>query len=349
MPSVAVVTGEVFEKHRPPGGHPERPERVRVIREEAGRLAEEGLVELLEPVSVPLEEAERIHERLYVEEVVEAAEEGRWLDPDTYAGPGSLEAALHALGSVWRAASLAYEGRYRVVYAAVRPPGHHASRDRAAGFCLFNNVAYAAQRLIDERGVERVAILDVDAHWGDGTAEIFYRRRDVLYISFHQDPRTLYPGRGFPEELGAGEGRGYTVNIIMPPYANDAMYAEAWERVAKPILEQYRPQALLVSLGFDAHMDDPLTDLALSLKGYWWILREALRTATRLGVRGVAIALEGGYDLRVLREGVRVVAGLEADEPPVEEEPFEAPGDAWGRFKRFLERVVDALSPYWSL
>ena len=236
-----------------------------------------------------------------------------------------------------------------MVYAAVRPPGHHAGRDRAAGFCIFNNVAYAAQRLLDETSAERIAILDFDAHWGDGTAEIFYDRRDVLYISFHQDPRTLYPGRGFPEELGRGEGRGYTVNIIMPPYANDAMYAEAWERIARPILEQYNPHAVLVSLGFDAHMDDPLTDLALSLTGYWWLLHETLRTAEKLGVKGIAVALEGGYDLRVLREGVKVVVYAGSDEPPVKEEPFDSPGDARGRFKRFMERIIDALSPYWRL
>ncbi len=349
MPDAAVIVGEVFEKHRPPDSHPERPERVRVIREEASRLASLGEIDLLEPVSVTLDEAKRVHDPAYVEYIAGSEGEPRYLDPDTYIGPGSLEAALHALGSVYRAASLVYEGRYRIVYAAVRPPGHHAGRDRAAGFCIFNNVAYAAQRLLDESSAERIAILDFDAHWGDGTAEIFYDRRDVLYISFHQDPRTLYPGRGFPEELGRGEGRGYTVNIIMPPYANDAMYAEAWERVARPILEQYKPHAVIVSLGFDAHMDDPLTDLALSLTGYWWLLHETLVTANRLGVKGVAVALEGGYDLRVLREGVKAVVYAGRDEPPVKEEPFDSPGEARGRFKRFLERIVDALSPYWKL
>ncbi len=346
---VCIITGPVFEKHQPPGYHPERPERVRVIREEALRLAREKLVELLEPRSVPADEATRVHDERYVRMVLEEADHTHFLDPDTYIGPGSVEAALAALGSVYEAARLAHRGRCRVAYAAVRPPGHHAGRSRAAGFCIFNNIAYAAQRLIDEEGLERIAIVDIDAHWGDGTAEIFYERRDVLYISFHQDPRTLYPGRGFPEELGRGEGRGYTINIMMPPYATDELYMQAWEEVAKPVLEQYEPQLVLVSLGFDAHRDDPLTDLALSLEGYWRLLREVLLVAERLTGRGIGIALEGGYDLRVLREGVRVVAGLGLPEPPVREEPWKAPGEARGRMRAYLERIREALKPYWRL
>ncbi len=350
MPEVAVITGPVFEEHRPPDYHPERPERVRVIREEAEKLAAEHRVDILKPVLVELSEATRVHEPRYVEYVKIAVEEApRYLDPDTYVSPGTLEAALAALGSVYRAAELVYERKYRVVYAAVRPPGHHAGPDRAAGFCIFNNIAYAAQRLLDEHGVERIAILDVDAHWGDGTADIFYGRRDVLYISFHQDPRTLYPGRGFPEELGKGEGRGYTVNIIMPPLANDAMYAEAWEEIAEPILREYQPDMVLVSLGFDAHRDDPLTDLGLTLQGYWWVLRQALHVAEEVAGRGLALALEGGYDLRVLREGTRMVTGLTGDKPPVWEEPVEDLGEARGRFRRFLERVRRALEPYWPV
>ncbi|AEM37904.1 histone deacetylase superfamily [Pyrolobus fumarii 1A] len=350
QPQTAVITGEVFEKHRPPGySHPERPARVRVIREEAARLASDGIVALLEPRSVPLEEATRVHDQDYVGMVAEASEYPQYLDPDTYVGPGSLEAALHALGTAYEAARLAYEGRYRVVYAAVRPPGHHAGKRRAAGFCLFNNIAYAAQRMIEDHGLKRIAIIDVDAHWGDGTAEIFYDRRDVLYISFHQDPRTLYPGRGFPEELGRGEGLGYTVNIMMPPLATDQLYLKAWHEIAMPILERYKPQLILVSLGFDAHKDDPLTDLALTLEGYWALLREVLVLAERLTGRGLALMLEGGYDLRVLRDGVRVVASLTEEEPPVREESVEAPGETVGRFRRFVERVKKALEPYWEL
>ncbi len=344
-----IIVGRVFEKHRPPGYHPERPERVKVIMDEALRLAREKLVSLVEPRSVPATEASRVHDEEYVRMVLEEADHPHYIDPDTYIGPGSIEAALAALGSAYEAARLVYSGRCRVAYAAVRPPGHHAGRSRAAGFCIFNNIAYAAQRMIEEECLERVAIVDIDAHWGDGTAEIFYERHDVLYISFHQDPRTLYPGRGFPEELGRRDGRGYTINIIMPPYATDELYIEAWERIAKPILEQYEPQLVLVSLGFDAHRDDPLTDLALSLEGYWRLLREVLLAAEKLSKHGIGVVLEGGYDLRVLREGVDVIAGLGGSRPPVREEPWKAPGEARGRMRTYLERIVEALKPYWRL
>jgi acetoin utilization deacetylase AcuC-like enzyme len=205
---------------------------------------------------------------------------------------------------VVRAAGAVMDGQVRNAFCAVRPPGHHAEFDRSMGFCMFNNVAVAAEYLIAERGLKRVAIVDFDVHHGNGTQHIFEDRGDVYFISIHEDPRMLYPGTGFAGERGTGRGEGTTLNLPMPPHAGDAAYREAFDRRVIPELEHFAPQFVLVSAGFDALAGDPLAHIELSYAGIEWISRQLVNVAEHHCDGRLVSVLEGGYDLKLLSECV---------------------------------------------
>ncbi|MEE9212001.1 MAG: histone deacetylase, partial [Phycisphaeraceae bacterium] len=205
-------------------------------------------------------------------------------------------------------------GHVRNAFCAVRPPGHHAEHDRSMGFCIFNNVAIAAEHLIREHGLERVAIIDFDVHHGNGTQHIFEDRADVLYISIHEHPQHLYPGTGFASETGRGPGEGTTINLPVLPGAGDDVYRRLFRQRVIPALDDFSPQVLLISAGFDACKDDPLAHVELSAEGFGWMTQQ-LRDAAERHCGGRLISmLEGGYDLRSLAECVAVhVGGLLGD------------------------------------
>lgn len=251
----ALYIGEVFLKHTPPFRHPEHPGRIKAILDLLKRTELGSEVEVRSPVLVDEKELHLIHDPEYVAYVKQMVEVGGgMLDPDTYVSGDSWEAALAAAGTVSYAAMNAIEGKHYLAVTAVRPPGHHARRNKGKGFCIFNNVALAAEKA--RRLGLKVAIIDIDVHWGDGTAYIFYDTDEVLYISTHQDPRTLYPFEGFPYQKGRGKGEGYTVNIALPPGTNDDQILYAFDRIALPILEAYQPNLILVSAGWDTHWED---------------------------------------------------------------------------------------------
>ncbi len=227
---------------------------------------------------------------------------GGHLDPDTYTNSRSLDAARLAAGAVVRGVDVVMAREVDNAFALVRPPGHHATRDRAMGFCLLNNVAIAAQHALDAHHLERVLIVDYDVHHGNGTQDIFYRTPRVLYFSTHQYP--YYPGTGNWDEIGEGAGAGFTVNVPLPPGVGDVGYQRTFDNLLFPLAERYRPQLVLVSVGFDAHWRDPLAMENLSIAGYVSLARTLAEIAREMCDGRLVFVLEGGYDLDALSEGV---------------------------------------------
>jgi len=261
------------------------------------------------------------------------------LDPDTYATPESFRVALLAAGAAVAAAESAARGE--PAFALVRPPGHHATEHRAMGFCLFNNVAIAARHALSAKLARRVLVLDIDVHHGNGTQEIFYSSPEVLFISLHQHP--LYPGTGYVEEVGEGEGEGYTVNIPLPPGTADGSYLRAFESIALPIAEQFSPELILVSAGYDAAREDPLGGMLLTPAAYRSIAGSIAELCPR-----VALSLEGGYSLTALPRCVLAsIAGITGEQ--VESAQTEETALVKAEVERILESCRRVLREYWDL
>ena len=342
----ALYIGDVFLLHKTPPGHPESPERLTAILSLMKRTRLPDYVEVRSPVRANEEDLYLVHDKDYVEYVKRVIEAGGgYLDPDTYVSASSWEPALYAAGTVAYAALKALEDEHWLAFAAVRPPGHHARRAEGRGFCIFNNVALAAETL-RRRGL-RVAIVDIDVHWGDGTAYIFYDTDEVLYVSTHQDPRTLYPFEGFPYQKGRGKGEGYTVNIPLPPGTGDDGLLTALREIALPILEAYSPQVLLISAGWDTHWQDPLASLEVTVDGQWEAVSSLVSFAESMGIP-VVLALEGGYvNWVVARSTLNSLAAAREKLFSDEEEVRQSVPDEEVNY--YLEEVRVALRNYWPL
>jgi acetoin utilization deacetylase AcuC-like enzyme len=303
--AILYAAHERFLEHDTGPGHPERPSRMRAV--EAGVDAA-GLREALVPVAptpAPLEAVERVHPGLYVGALERfCLAGGGYLDADTHVGLQSFEAALLAAGAGLEVADRLTAGEGEAAFCALRPPGHHANATRAMGFCLFNNVAVTAAALA-ERG-ERVLIVDYDAHHGNGTQDIFFDDPRVMYVSFHEWP--LFPGTGAIHEIGAGAGRGSTINVPFPHGTTGEHYRRAVDEVLAPAAASFEPTWLLLSAGFDAHRLDPLAGLALTAGDF----ADLTRSICDLVPSGRRILfLEGGYDLDALALSVGAsLAGL---------------------------------------
>ena len=253
-----------------------------------------------------MELVRRVHADSYIERLRKACADGLpYIDvPDSGICPGSYEIAQFAAGVVINAVEGVTAGRLDHAFCALRPPGHHAEYDRSMGFCLFNNVAIAAQYLIDHHKLARVLILDWDVHHGNGTQHTFEEDPRVLYISLHGHPAVVYPGTGYSEERGKGPGIGFTVNLPMLPPSGDREYRRAFDDSVLPAVQKFDPQFVLVSAGFDAHRLDPLAPLELETETYGWMTDEVVAVAKRhCGGRLVSL-LEGGYDLNALADSV---------------------------------------------
>jgi acetoin utilization deacetylase AcuC-like enzyme len=296
-----LLTDAAMDAHHAPG-HPERPERRLAVAAGVRDAAGEALVE---PAcrEVTVEELGRVHETRYLELLDALDRQGTaWLDPDTYLVPGSMLAARLAAGATIQAALGVAAGEAAIAVAAVRPPGHHAAPGRGAGFCLYNNVALAAAALRAERLAHRIAIIDWDVHHGDGTQAIFDADPDLCYTSTHQAP--FYPGTGDASERGHGHAAGTKHNIPLRPGDGDERFVAAWTETLLPAVEAFSPQAILLSAGFDAHRSDPLAHLEVSEAGYGRVARALGELSARLDLPGIALTLEGGYDLPALRASV---------------------------------------------
>jgi len=312
-----MTTGYVFHpiylEHNTPA-HPERKERLQTIMrslESSGTLAR---LTSIEATPLDLELLSTVHDPNYIKMVEMVAESGGgMLDPDTYVNAHSYEAALMAAGGLINAVEGVLSGQVDNAFALVRPPGHHALRGRGMGFCLFNNVALAAQYTIEKHGLSRILIADFDVHHGNGTQDAFYERDDVLYFSTHQYPH--YPGTGHWKERGQGRGEGYTVNVPLPYGVGDEGYAQAFEEILLPLARRYNPELILVSAGYDAHWADPLAGMRLSTAGFHRLTTTLVSLAEELCQGRLVLTLEGGYDLSALSHSVLATfAALEREE-----------------------------------
>jgi acetoin utilization deacetylase AcuC-like enzyme len=292
-----LIASERFEEHVTPPGHPERMERARIFTAVAARWSKAGAVRL-EPRPASREELARVHDEAYLDEIAATAGRAVRLDADTYTSPESVEIAALAAGAAVQAAEHAM-AHGEAACALVRPPGHHAERNRAMGFCLYNNIAVAAAAA-RARGTDRVAIVDIDVHHGNGSQWMFYDDPAVLYVSSHQYP--FYPGTGAAHETGTGAGKGYTVNVPLEAGATDADYVLAYTAIVLPVLEQFQPALTLISAGFDAHERDPLASMRMSTEGFGAIVGGLASLARRHG--SLALVTEGGYDLTALEESL---------------------------------------------
>jgi len=308
---VLLLTDEAMAAHHPPG-HPERPERLAAVSAGVadGAAAAGATLELPPVVTADAELLERVHPRAYLDALDSVAVRGgEWLDADTYLGPGSMAAARLAAGASAQAALSVARGESSVAFAVVRPPGHHASAERAAGFCLLNNVAVAALSVRSAGLARRIAILDWDVHHGDGTQRLFDRDPDLCYASSHQVP--LYPGTGDEAEHGTGPGPGTKHNMPLAPGSGDEEFVSAWTARLLPAVEAFGPEAILVSAGYDAHRSDPLAALEVTEAGFRRVAHAIGGMARRFGLPGVALTLEGGYHLGALRDcATATVEGL---------------------------------------
>jgi acetoin utilization deacetylase AcuC-like enzyme len=276
-----------------------------------------------ESPEVELPRLEAVHPSAYVDAIERLCRSGGgWIDADTVVSEGSWEAALHGAGGAVEMVSLLCSGAVPVAFSIHRPPGHHAEAARAMGFCLFNNVAVAAQAARDAFGLSRVLVLDWDVHHGNGTNDIFHSTDGVLFCSIHQSP--LYPGTGAASDVGAGPGEGYTINMPVPAGSGDEVFSSLVAHVVVPVALQYAPQLVLVSAGFDAHRDDPLASCRVTEAGFAAMTRVIRRLALDLDVP-VGFVLEGGYDLRALGSSVVTVmeaCGMEGGVPDVPVAPL---------------------------
>ncbi|MFQ5991261.1 MAG: histone deacetylase [Nitrospiraceae bacterium] len=308
-------TGFVYHpdylNHDMGAGHPESPERLRAILAHLDSRGVLARVVRIEPIEARDEWVIQIHDPTYVARLkAKAPKSGRVsLDPDTSISPGSLPAAYLAAGGAVAAADAIMSGAVDNAFCAVRPPGHHAERDRSMGFCLFNNVAVAARYLQRVHRISRVLIVDWDVHHGNGTQHVFYDDPSVLFFSTHQYP--YYPGTGHAAEQGEGKGEGLTINVPMSPGQGDDEYRDIFERLLVPAADEFKPDFVLISAGFDAHLDDPLASMALTEGGYGTLTNIVANIAKRHSHGRVLSCLEGGYNLKALVASVEEhVTGL---------------------------------------
>lgn len=335
-----ILRSEKFMEHKPPGYHPENPRRLEVIY---GFLEKNWSKSF---VDIPLRSAKEdeillVHSREYYNEVKNIDETSGHFDADTYYSRNSYKTAMLAAGSVLNTVDAIFRGEVANAFTFIRPPGHHAERDRAMGFCIFNNVAIAAKYAQKAHGIERVLIVDWDLHHGNGTQWAFYSDPAVLYFSTHQYP--YYPGTGAINECGTGKGEGFNINVPLPAGMGDGDYAEIFKRVLAPVADEFRPEFIIVSAGFDAHKDDPLGGMELTEEGYGLMTQLLMELSDRHAHSRLLLVLEGGYNLEGLKNSVaEVLSALQGKQYPVDNIK---PQD---KVLEIIDRVIKFNKRYWK-
>lgn len=317
--SVALLSDPACHEHKT-GNHPENSDRLDAIEQAVRENRLDDRVVRLPGRLATVDEIAAIHARSYIQDVEAIAQRGGGrLDVDTLISPGSYRAALAAAGCTISAVDAVLGGRAHAAFAVVRPPGHHARPWRGMGFCLFNNTAIAVHHALNVYHLERVLIVDFDAHHGNGTQEAFYDSRQVLYFSTHESP--LFPGTGQWDDIGSGPGEGFTVNVPLPAQTGDDGFRLAYEDLLVPLALRFQPQMIVVSAGYDIHWADPMTMMGASVSGIAHIVAVIMSLANRLCPGRLVFALEGGYDRVALMASfvatLRVLLGDEEISDPL--------------------------------
>ncbi len=298
---------ERYQQHLTGNYHPEVPDRLPAVYK---GIAEAGLLEkltLIKATPADLKWVETVHASNYIKRFEKACNDGENIfdSPDNQMCTATYETALLAVGGVLEAVGRVMEGDLDNAFCAVRPPGHHAEVDRAMGFCYFNNVAIAARYIQKQWNVKRVGIVDFDVHHGNGTQHIFERDSTIFYYSIHQHPTFAYPGTGREFELGKDAGYGYTKNSPVLPGQGDKEYKQLLQRDLFPAFADFKPEVILASTGFDAHIDDNMSDIKLTTEGFSWIIEKIVEMANGYARGRLISVLEGGYSIRRLPELAR--------------------------------------------
>jgi len=342
--STGVVCHDLYKQHLADFSHVESPERLQVIYDMLDEADMAGKFVSISPRPATHDELAWIHSRFHIEGV--AATDGKAhasLDPDTQTTPLSYQAAKLAVGGLFSLVDKIFDGTVKNGFALVRPPGHHAEKDRAMGFCLFNNVALAARYAMKIYGLKKILILDWDLHHGNATQKSFYEDPDVLYFSTHQYPH--YPGTGGLREVGYGEGIGFTVNVPLSSGYGNTDFFKILELILCPIGRAFKPELIFVSAGFDTYVADPLGGMQVTPKGYAAMTRLIMGLARECTSERLAITLEGGYHLTGLRESVKAVLKELRGESILTVNDLE--GVAKGAVPPIVKEVMQVQRPYW--
>ena len=307
MKKTGFLYDDRYQEHLTGNYHPEMPDRLPAVYR---GIQEAGLLEqltLIKAVPADLKWVETVHDPQYIERLQKACKSGDNIfdSPDNQMCSATYEVSLLAVGGILEATRRVMEGELDNAFCAVRPPGHHAEVSQAMGFCYFNNVAIAARYIQQQWDIQRVGIVDFDVHHGNGTQHIFERDATVYYYSIHQHPTFAYPGTGREFETGKDAGRGYTKNSPMLPGQGDKEYKQILQRDLVPAFADFKPQVILVSSGFDGHIEDNMSDIKLTTDGYTWIIKMIVELAAEHAQGRLISVLEGGYSIRRLPELAR--------------------------------------------
>ncbi len=353
---VALIYSDRFLDHKT-GMHCEVPSRLSKALAAINKfgLISGGQCEIVEPKQATVEEVELIHDPQYVEDIRRFCEAGGGhYDGDTALSKESYEVALLAAGGAIKGCELMFSGGTPRVFSLVRPPGHHAGISGRAlgassvGFCVFNNIAIAAAYALKKKLAKRILILDIDVHHGNATQEAFNSSPDVLYISTHE--RGIYPGTGYENEVGVGEGSGFKVNLPLPSLSDDKVYLNAFKEAIIPVAEQFRPELVLISAGYDAHHSDVISSMSLTAEGYGEMVRSAVKLAERYSGGRVMACLEGGYSDGCLSTALpETVAALAGTTLKLEERARPSPEPTVERAGEIFKKVKGALRERWNI